>query len=189
MKNMRSKLVGAVLLTTVGLSMTPRLAAAESAALMEPVKSVFVDYLKIQKVLAQDSTAGVADNAQAIVKLANADTMKMLPAEIAPQAGALAVAKDLQSARKAFQPLSNSLIGYLARMRVPPGEFFQVYCPMAKANWLQASKTVNNPYLGRSMATCGQVLPQFVVPDAKPGDMHGGHAGHAMSPGHQMEGH
>ncbi len=85
MKNisMKSRLVGAVLLTGFSLSITLSVPAAESAALMEPVKSVYVDYLKIQGALAKDSLSGVPDNAQAIVKHATADTMKMLPAEVA----------------------------------------------------------------------------------------------------------
>ncbi len=189
MKNMslKSNLVGAVLFAGVSLSIALRAPAAESAALMDPVKSVYVDYLKIHGALAKDSLSGVPDNALAIVKLANADTMKMLPAEVAQQAGTLAGAKDLPSARQAFKPLSNSLIGYLAKAQVPPGEFYQVYCPMAKAHWLQAGKTVSNPYFGAAMARCGQLLTQFSLPDSAPGGTAGAHSGHSMAPGHSME--
>lgn len=30
------------------------------------------------------------------------------------------------------------------------------YCPMAKAYWMDASRTIHNPYLGKSMPTCGK---------------------------------
>ena len=36
-------------------------------------------------------------------------------------------------------------------------KLYEVYCPMAKASWLQTSKEVANPYLGKAMNTCGEV--------------------------------
>jgi len=44
-----------------------------------------------------------------------------------------------------------------------------VYCPMAKANWLQPGDTVANPYLGTQMPTCGEVQRVLTVPSADPG--------------------
>jgi hypothetical protein len=38
-----------------------------------------------------------------------------------------------------------------------------VYCPMVKANWLQAGDTVVNPYLGQQMSDCGTVQKKINV--------------------------
>ena len=128
----------------------------QSGALMEPVKSVLDNYLKIQSALANDSTDGIATNSSAIATAVRGDSMKMLSPQIADQADALGKAKDVASAREAFKPLSKSLIQYLADHNVT-GAYVEVYCPMAKASWLQAGDKIDNPYLGASMRGCGEI--------------------------------
>ena len=129
--------------------------AVDSPALTAPVKSVYDHYLKIQADLANDSLTGVAENASAIAAAAQGDA-KALPADVATQSEALAKAKDLRTARAAFKPLSDSLIKYLADNKAK-GAYVQVYCPMARASWLQADKNVNNPYFGQAMSGCGEI--------------------------------
>jgi len=128
----------------------------ESGALMEPVKSVLDNYLKIQAALAKDSTGGVAANASAIARAVRSDSMKMLSPQVAEQADALAKAKDLAAAREAFKPLSKSLIQYLNDHNVS-GTYTEVYCPMAKASWLQKGDKIDNPYMEASMRGCGHI--------------------------------
>jgi hypothetical protein len=123
---------------------------------MEPVKSVYDHYLKVQTALAGDSLKGVDENASAIAKAVRTDDMKMLPAEVAQEADKLVKSKDLKAAREAFKPLSDSLVKYLADNKVPKGTYHQAYCPMVKASWLQTDKSIKNPYMGKSMLTCGE---------------------------------
>ena len=130
--------------------------ADESGALMEPVKSVLDNYLKIQDALAKDSTDGVSSNASAIATAVRGDSMKMLSAQVAEQADALTKAKDIASAREAFKPLSKSLVQYLNDNNVT-GTYTQVYCPMAKASWLQQGGKIENPYMSGSMHSCGEI--------------------------------
>ena len=127
-----------------------------NSALMEPVKSVLDNYLKIQAELVKDSTAGVSEHAKAIAKAVRGDEMKMLSPDVAKQADALAQTKDLNSAREAFKPLSDSLIKYLKDNNAGKGMYHEAYCPMAKASWLQTDKSIKNPYLGQKMPTCGE---------------------------------
>jgi Cu(I)/Ag(I) efflux system membrane fusion protein len=131
--------------------------AADSPALPEPVKSVYDHYLKIQGELATDSLTGVEEHGNAIAKIVRGDDMKRLPPVLAKQAETLAKAKDLAAVRKAFKPLSDSLIKYLADNKVPKGTYYEVYCPMADASWLQAGKEVKNPYMGKAMPDCGVI--------------------------------
>ncbi len=126
-------------------------------ALMEPVKSVLDHYLAIQKELAKDSIKGVDEHGNAIAKAVKGDDMKMLPAEVATQAEALAKAKDLKAAREADKPLSASLIKYLADNKAFKGTYHEAYCPMAEASWLQTDKAIKNPYMGKAMLTCGEL--------------------------------
>ena len=139
----------------VGLLANANVYATDNSALPGPVKSVYDHYLKIQASLADDSLNGVAENADAIAKAVQGDA-KTFPAEVGTQADALAKAKDLETARGAFKPLSDALIKYLADNKAKDA-YVQVYCPMAKASWLQADKNVKNPYLGQAMSECGEI--------------------------------
>jgi hypothetical protein len=125
--------------------------------LMEPIKSVLDDYLKIQDELAKDSVKGVNENASAIAKAVKGDDMKMLSPDVATQADTIAQAKDLKTARDAFKPLSASLVKYLADNKAGAGTYHEAYCPMARANWLQTGKAIKNPYMGKAMLTCGEL--------------------------------
>lgn len=150
------KTISTILAAAVGLLFATTTRAAESPALMQPAKSVYDHYLKIQTSLAKDSVKGVDEEASAIAKAVEGDSMKMLPADVAKQAKTLSEAKDLKTARAAFKPLSESLIKYLADHKAK-GAYVEVYCPMAKAGWLQSDKNVKNPYLGSEMPTCGVI--------------------------------
>lgn len=158
---MKTKELILSLLALTALQMVPLALASDDAAMMEPVKSVYNHYLKIQKSLAHDSLDGVSESANAIAKAITGDDTKMLSPSIAKQAEALAEAKDLKAARKEFKPLSQSLIKYLADHNVKSGSYTEVYCPMAEASWLQSAKQVSNPYLGREMPTCGEIRRTF----------------------------
>ncbi len=131
--------------------------AADSAAVGGPAKSVLDHYLKIQAQLAKDSTKGVGVEAAAIANAVNNDATKALPADVAKQADALANAKDLESARQAFKPLSASLIKYLADNKAGRGVYHEAFCPMANASWLQSGKDIKNPYMGKIMLDCGEL--------------------------------
>lgn len=116
---------------------------------------IFENYFAVQTALASDSADKVPASADLLAKALRADGAKSFPTEIVAQVDALAQAKDLVAARKAFRPLSESLIKYVKSAKVTAGTFYEVYCPMAKASWLQADKVVRNPYFGRSMLDCG----------------------------------
>lgn len=152
---MKNKIIATMLLAAAGLLFTPALRAADNMTLMEPVKSVFDHYLKIQAALAEDSLTGVSADADAIANAVQNDSMKMLPETVAAQAESLAKASDLESARSAFKPLSSSLIKYLADNKIPAGTYHEAYCSMARASWLQTGANIKNPYLGKAMQTCG----------------------------------
>jgi hypothetical protein len=153
--NIRS--LALIFLAATSLGIVANAPAEEVPGLMPPVKSVYDHYLEIQAELAHDSLKGVDEHANSIAKAVQGDAMKMLPSNVADQANKLAKARDLAAAREAFKPLSNSLIKYLSDHKVPHGVYYKVYCPMAGANWLQADKKIQNPYLGKAMLDCGEI--------------------------------
>lgn len=152
---MKLKSFALILLAAAGPLCNTGVRAADNPALMEPVKSVLDHYLMIQTELAKDSVKGLGEHANAIAKGVKGDEMKMLSPDVAKQAETLAKAKDIKAAREAFKPLSASLVKYLADNKAGKGTYHEAYCPMVKASWLQTSKDITNPYMGKSMLTCG----------------------------------
>ncbi len=152
-------------------------AATTTSKLPQPVAAVFDGYVQIQTALAGDSLEGVAASAQAIAKSVKEDKANTFPEKIGTQAEAVAKAKDIAAAREAFKPLSQSLIQFTAKDLAVSSAYRQVYCPMAKAGWLQTGTTVSNPYMGKAMLRCGQLVK--VATAGTPPQEHADHSGHA----------
>ena len=137
----------------------PEAPARESdpARVPEPARSVFDQYLKISESLAADSMKGVAEEAAAMAE--DMPKQQGFPTAAAPQAEALAKAESIAAARKAFQPLSQSMEQYLRNKNIK-GAYYVAYCPMVKATWLQTTTKIRNPYYGKSMLDCGEIRPE-----------------------------
>jgi hypothetical protein len=131
----------------------------------EPLKgtasSVLKNYEKIHRALAADSIAGVSESAGTIAKAIRDDNGKSLPLTVAADAEMVAGAQDLRAARRAFKPLSASLIGWMEESKLESTGYQEIYCPMADANWLQKGKEIINPYYGKKMLHCGAIERSF----------------------------
>jgi hypothetical protein len=138
-------LMGAGLATGVRIS-------ADSGAM----KTVVAAYLDIQAQLAGDMMETVKARARTIGE--QAGQMGEAGAPLAAASAELEKAGDLKAAREAFAGLSDAVIA-----AAKAGGWTNVkdlklgYCPMVKRSWLQAAATVQNPYYGRAMATCGEL--------------------------------
>lgn len=67
----------------------------------------------------------------------------------------------LDTQRDRFKALSAAVIGLLDALPPSPAvrsSLFVVHCPMAKADWLQQTRDVANPYYADSMKACGSVV-------------------------------
>jgi len=72
---------------------------------------------------------------------------------------------DIDQLRRAFQPVSATMIEMTNTFN-PLGETIYVqHCPMADnnkgADWLSSEKQIKNPYFGSSMLTCGEVTKEI----------------------------
>jgi hypothetical protein len=126
---------------------TPKAGSEMSRAVIDP-------YLKIQAALADDSMDGVKANAG---NLATAATALGAPAmKIDTTAVQLAGATEIEDARDRFGALSEAIDTYMTGLKLKAPEGVKVaFCPMVQKPWLQADATINNPYYGKSMQTCG----------------------------------
>ena len=131
-------------------------------------------YVKIADALAADDLGAAKTASAALVDHAGMAGEK----QIREEATAVAKATNLSSARERFKTLSLSI-----EPLAPGADGYTVMtCAMARADWVQTSGDVKNPYYGKAMLSCGE--PKKV--DAAPGHACGeaapeqGHTGHAQ---------
>ena len=142
----------------------------EAAALYEPLLNA---YLSIQRTLAHDQMEGVAASAVTFRKqleaLLGSDVKPATEADAyherlqALQASATKFQpKDIEEARVQFGQLSADLIALLTQFPPPLGRtLYTMDCPMwekSPSRWLQATKDVENPFMGEAMISCGEVV-------------------------------
>ena len=123
--------------------------AQETRAPLTPAqKAVLARYESVRAGLAADDLATAKKAAAELAELPGAD---------AATARKLAAADSLSAARDAFKPLSKSAVMLAAGQ---PG-YIHALCPMVprkEGDWVQTSKTISNPYYGKSMLTCGSIV-------------------------------
>ncbi len=124
-----------------------------------PIQKALEQYVKIQAALAGDSLTGIPEAAAAIAVTAK-ESAGVLPEATASQAEAVAKAPDIKAARAAFKPLSTTLIAAANAQKEKTG-YYEAFCPMADAAWIQADKKIANPYYGASMLTCGDIRKEL----------------------------
>jgi len=68
----------------------------------------------------------------------------------------LAATTEIADARDKFGALSEAIDTYMTGLKLKAPEGIRVaVCPMVHKPWLTASATIDNPYYGKSMSTCG----------------------------------
>ena len=64
--------------------------------------------------------------------------------------------KNIEDLRSSFKTLSN--VYFENGKKEELKQLVKVYCPMAKAKWVQKNGKLANPYLGKSMPDCGEKI-------------------------------
>ncbi|GIW72799.1 MAG: hypothetical protein KatS3mg102_2341 [Planctomycetota bacterium] len=144
----------------------PQAAAGPAAAFDQAMTEAVRAYLELQAALARDALAHAGHLAAPIGRAAAraeehaADAQQRELARAARQAAAqLEQAGEPAAIRKAFAELSRPLLAWWrARGRAAPElqDVHPAYCPMVDERWLQAGRTIRNPY-DPSMPRCGQL--------------------------------
>lgn len=163
----------------------PALAETGTKQFDQEMQPILKEYLKIHKALSEDSTKGVKAAAKSISKATakldaksvtgeHASHYKNLSANIKKAAEALSKANDIKKVREAFKELSRPMAMW-GTMSKPDG-IDVLFCSMAKGSWLQKAGKVLNPYYGKSMLHCGEVVGG--MGHSMKASEHQGHKGH-----------
>ena len=156
-------LIGASLL---GILMgSPQVTAEENQTGL--VDTLIEPYLVIQTALAGDDLAATRAGATSLADaISHAQEDGTMPSGLADPTRSIIDATDFDSARIEFKKLSLKMM-QLVRDRGVTGEtvLYFAHCPMALsgagASWIQADKTIANPYFGSKMLRCGSVREQI----------------------------
>lgn len=112
-------------------------ASLQAAQLTDQDKQFLSGYEKVHHALVADDLAG----AKAAAK------------DIGTDGSEVASASSLKEARAAFEKLSSRAKTLVAGQ----SDYHVVHCPMLKKDWVQTSTTIENPYGGKDMVSCGEI--------------------------------
>ncbi len=150
---------------------------ADTEVFRRSLAPLFDVYFAMQKRLAGDDLPGAKTAATKLTTAlasVNAAALSHGPAMtwreerrlIATAVAAMKNAEVIAALRVQFRELSRSILTLEQSFRHPTaGMHYETFCPMAFGNrgasWLQAEKTILNPYFGKSMLYCGEVRTEF----------------------------
>ena len=121
----------------------------------EPMKAIVASYLDMQQQLAGDKIDTVKGQAHAIGE--QAAKLEKAGSAIVSAAAEVEKAADLKAVREAFGPLSDAVVAAAkADGWTDVSGLKLAYCPMVKHTWLQTGDTLQNPYFGKAMPSCGE---------------------------------
>lgn len=142
----------------------------------DALKPLFTEYLSMKDALTNDNLENAKKAGSTILKTVDGLNMSLFTGE--SHNVWLGLSSDLKNAlqhvqhfktleeiRKAFQQVSNTMIGLETSFNPNEEALYVIHCPMANnnrgADWLSTSKEVKNPYYGQSMLTCGEVTKEM----------------------------
>jgi len=121
----------------------------------EPMKAIVASYLDIQQQLAGDRIDTVKAQAHAIGE--QAAKLEKGGSAVVAAAAEVEKAADLKAVREAFGPLSDAVVAAAkADGWTDVSGLKLAYCPMVKHTWLQSGDSLQNPYYGKAMPSCGE---------------------------------
>jgi Cu(I)/Ag(I) efflux system membrane fusion protein len=134
----------------------------------------FDGYALIQKALAQDDLAGAKEafsSMHAVLHMMPKEGLdssalaywNSTDARMIEALHPMASAETLDSVRTHFADFSETMADAIEKFGLAEKEgVFRFHCPMAAnnkgADWLQKDKNLANPYFGKSMSTCGNLV-------------------------------
>jgi Cu(I)/Ag(I) efflux system membrane fusion protein len=131
------------------------------------VDSFVSPYLTIQTSLAGDDLAKAKSGAARLTQaIKSADGSAEMMADLGASARLIGEASDIESARKSLLNLSHQMMQLVKEAGTTGGKALYIaHCPMAfdgeGGSWIQADKTIANPYYGAAMLRCGTVQGQL----------------------------
>jgi Cu(I)/Ag(I) efflux system membrane fusion protein len=142
----------------------------------ESLQPLFTEYMAMKDALTNDNLEGAQKAGATILKTIDGINMSLftgeahsawmgLSGDLKNSLQHIQHFKTLEEIRKAFIPISNTMLGITNAFKPNKGTLYVLHCPMADnnkgADWLSTSKEVKNPYYGQAMLTCGELIKEI----------------------------
>ncbi|MEZ4361306.1 MAG: SCO family protein [Kofleriaceae bacterium] len=139
-----------------------RVSVVLDAAGQRELQPVLAKYDALRRQFAEDDLKAAQATARTFEVDDPATAIKSR-AVLAALAARVAKAKDLDDARLAFADLSQEVVGLMVDNPALRSGWTLFRCPMAPSykKWVQVDKTLQNPYWGKKMLTCGSSMPDW----------------------------
>ena len=149
------------ILLAVGLSALLASAASahdKNAPLDSDQKQFLTQYELVRAALAADDLAAAKQAAAVVAAMPviHHENGVDAPPGFVQDARKFAATKSLAEFREVFKSFSKRAV-HVAEGK--PG-YYVAHCPMVpdnKGDWVQTTKNISNPYMGKAMATCGSI--------------------------------
>lgn len=130
--------------------------------------SLLNSYYEIKSALVNSDAATTSAKAREFITASNYVAMKTIPADklntftsiqkkLASDAANIVAAKDINKQRDYFAGFSLNLYSLAKMVKLSDQPIYHAYCPMKKMYWLSNEKSIENPYYGKMMLTCGNI--------------------------------
>ncbi|MGE5519780.1 MAG: DUF3347 domain-containing protein [Candidatus Dadabacteria bacterium] len=157
-------------------TITSNKASSSNAAATNETDGLVTAYLQLKNALAADDGQGAANAADDLIKNVNTvhlssanDSDKVNFQEITDDMKEMAEhisknPKKIEHQREHFSMLSDDMDDLLNKKK-PGKTLYKVFCPMYNDNkgayWYSETKEIRNPYLGKKMPGCGNVVKEI----------------------------
>lgn len=146
------------ILSLAGLFALAAKAHDKKAPLDNDQKQFLAQYELVRAALAADDLEGAMKAAAVVAAMPviHHENGVDAPPGYVQDARRFSPATDLKEAREIFKSFSKRAV-HVAEGK--PG-YYVAHCPMVpneEGNWVQITKQIGNPYMGKAMATCGSI--------------------------------
>ena len=163
-------------------------AAKVNSEFRHQLGKVLEGYLSLQKALAADQADQAVQEAKKTLDAVSAVDMTLITgqnhmdwmkheAELKRILSNVVSTKEIEGIRKDFAELSERIISTVKQFKASSATLYQFKCPMAfdnqGATWLQADEETANPYFGKMMLRCGDVIEVIPGQEKSRGHEHG----------------
>ncbi|MEX2403186.1 MAG: DUF3347 domain-containing protein [Balneolales bacterium] len=145
------------------------------AEFRQQVSSVLDGYFELKDALVESDTEKAASHAQIFHERLEDVSEGGLSDEarsiwtnhsetLAENSNLITGSTDIEEQREAFDPLSMALIQSVEAFGPFDNAVYQQTCPMfgdGSADWLSTSEEIENPYFGKEMLNCGEVVRNY----------------------------
>lgn len=150
----------------------PNFKAQTPENIVNQLSEVLRSYLILKENLVAANAKNAVNDANELLKNLKKVNMKLLKGDahkywmeqlkiIENETNKIVKSKNIDTQRKAFKPLSESIIAVVKSFGIKTEMVYVQYCPMADNDkggfWLSTEKQIANPYFGDMMLRCGEV--------------------------------